>query len=299
MRNTFTLALAASMALWAAACTVETDDPDDGLDQIGAAGGRARVCGTRTPSDDEVRAVTGEILARTARGANGGTTSVTGGTVDVHFHVITSSSGQGALSSRDIGAQMTVLNDAYAATGWQFRLASTDTTANDAWFTVGYGSKEEDAMKAALRIGGADDLNIYTANLGGNLLGWATFPNSYARYPSDDGVIILYSSLPGGSAAPYNEGDTATHEVGHWMGLYHTFQGGCGGQGDLVDDTPSEKSPAFGCPVGLDTCTGKRNPGLDPIENFMDYTDDNCMDVFTGGQDVRMDGAFTSYRFGK
>jgi len=251
-------------------------------------------CGTRDLDEATVAAIE-DYTRRTLQLSP--LPAVTGGVIDVYWHTITNTSGQGALSSQAINAQMNVLNSAYAASGWSFRLVATDTTANNSWFTMGSGSTAETQAKSALRRGTADDLNIYTANLGGGLLGWATFPSSYSSRPKDDGVVILYSSLPGGSAAPYNEGDTATHEVGHWMGLYHTFQGGCNGQGDSVSDTPAERSPAYGCPAGRDSCRNK--PGLDPIENFMDYTDDACMFQFTSGQDSRMDTQFTTYRFGK
>jgi hypothetical protein len=227
---------------------------------------------------------------------------VTGAAINVYFHVINQGTGiaNGDIPDSMIASQIDVLNAAFGAWGWSFNLVSVDRTTNATWYTAGPGTTAEAQMKAALRQGTADDLNFYTNSPGGGLLGWATFPWEYTGNPKDDGVVVLFSSLPGGTAAPYNLGDTGTHEVGHWMGLYHTFQGGCNERrSDFVSDTPAEKSPAFGCPEGRDSCPHRKNPGLDPIHNFMDYTDDACMDHFTAGQDNRMDSMFTTYRLGK
>ncbi len=226
-------------------------------------------------------------------GSDGGGTPPTSITIPVAFHVIHDGN-QGNLSSGDVNSQMNVLNQAFSGTGFSFSLASVDYTDNAAWFNMGYNTTAERDAKAALNVDPFTHLNIYTANPGGGLLGWATFPSSLSGNSDDDGVVLLYSSLPGGSAAPYNQGDTGTHEVGHWLGLYHTFQGGCNGQGDQVDDTPAEKSPAYGCPAGRDSC--RRAAGLDPITNFMDYTDDSCMDNFTNGQMLRMHAQVATYR---
>jgi hypothetical protein len=251
---------------------------------------------------------------RASGGGGSGQTRPAGSvTVNVYFHIITNTSGQGGVSAATLNNQISVLNSAYAGTDngrapgqggsaqatsntpYRFVIAGTDTTANNTWYTVGQGTSAESQMKAALRRGGAADLNVYLANIGNGLLGWATFPQNYASSPSMDGVVILTASLPGGSAVPYDLGDTATHEIGHWLGLYHTFQSGCNRNNDFVSDTPQEKSPFFGvAPPYRDSCT--RDSGRDPIENFMDYTDDIAMFQFTPGQSARMDSLTLQYR---
>jgi hypothetical protein len=218
--------------------------------------------------------------------------------INVYVHRIHNDNGSGGVVTQAmIDAQIDVLNAAYAGE-FSFTLAGVTDTNNSAWYTAGPDTAAEAAMKNALRQGSADDLNFSTSNPGGGLLGWATFPNWYAGNPKDDGVVALYASLPGGAAAPYNLGDTGTHEVGHWVGLYHTFQGGCSKNGDFVNDTPAERSPAYDC-VARNSCAGKKYPGNDPIHNFMDYTDDACMDHFTPGQFTRARSLWTQYRAGK
>ena len=155
----------------------------------------------------------------------------------------------------------------------KFELVSVDVTANDAWYNVGIGSKEEKAMKSSLRRGGANALeHLHRSNLGGGLLGWATFPKTYIVNPRMTGWSVLERAcLAATRSSPnstertgplsYNVGDTGTHEVGHWLGLYHTFQNGCSASGDKVDDTPAEASPAFFC-IPRDSCSTR--PGVDP-----------------------------------
>ncbi len=225
--------------------------------------------------------------------------------VPTYFHVVlpaaeasNGSAAENRLTSL-VQAQMSVLNEAYggrkgkkssAGTPFSFTLVKIDFSYNDAWSAVTPGPVESE-MKAATRVGGKETLNVWTAGIGDGLLGWAYFPAK--RLNPNDGVVILDESMPGGEAVPYDGGDTLTHEVGHWLALFHTFQGGCNGQGDRVDDTPAEARPQFGCPTGADTCTA---PGLDPIHNYMDYTEDDCMYQFTAGQSARMSDAWLQYR---
>ncbi|MDT0187236.1 zinc metalloprotease [Microbacterium sp. ARD31] len=226
-------------------------------------------------------------------------------TVPTYFHVVLPAAEQGNGSAAEdrltslVNAQVDVLNEAYAgrtgtqssaATPFRFALQRIDFSYNDAWYGVVPGNVEKQ-MKAATRVGGKDTLNVWTANIGDDLLGWATFPTR--KLSSNDGVVILDESMPGGTAGKYALGDTLTHEVGHWLALFHTFEGGCKGKGDQVADTPAEATPQFDCPTGADTCTA---PGLDPIHNYMDYTQDSCMYQFTSGQVARMSDAWQQYR---
>jgi hypothetical protein len=225
--------------------------------------------------------------------------------IPVWVHVISRGAGfeNGELSEPMIRAQVRVLNDSYsgktggAATGLGFSLAGVTRTTDADWFAnVAFSLDAELAMKRALRQGDAGTLNVYTVD-GGPWLGWAYFPSVLeSDYAILDGVVLDWRSLPGGNFEIYSEGDTGTHEVGHWLALYHTFQGGCTPKNDLIADTPAEFSPAFFCPEGRDSCAQRPHPGLDPIHNFMDYTQDSCMWEFTAGQANRMRTAWIAYR---
>ena len=256
-----------------------------------------RKCGTIRPPPSKRALIDKDLLKfRMARTSRTTTSRIPQSvSVNVYFHEI--NNGRSLVTDAQIANQIVILNSAYSASPFKFVLVATTHTTNAAWFAMMPGSTAEHQAKAALGQPQAKgNLHLYSANPGQGLLGWATFPWDYWKYPSDSGVVLLYASLPGGSATPYNLGATATHEVGHWTGLYHTFQNGCTKVSDSIDDTPAERNPASGCPSALDSCVQKRFPGFDPIHNYMDYTDDACMTQFTAEQIQRMSDLCLQYR---
>jgi Pregnancy-associated plasma protein-A len=207
----------------------------------------------------------------------------------------------GNVSDMAIADQIQVLNATFGGqeggvrTGFSFRLAGVTRTNNAQWHYANPGGAEH-RMKQTLHRGGDDTLNIYLTTAG-VYLGWAYLP-SVTEQGNDylDGIVVDWESMLGTSdryQGRYDRGETATHEVGHWLNLEHTFYHGCNGHGDFVDDTPEQKTPTNGCPAGKDTCPA---PGLDPIHNYMDYSYDTCYTEFTAGQTARMQAAWTFWR---
>ncbi len=236
------------------------------------------------------------IAAKTRRilDRKGTTTAArTSAQVPVYVHQMLSKRGAGAVTDQQVAAQVAELNQDFAGgeggvdTGFTFVLAGNDRFYNDQW----HKDRQSSSYRSQTRKGGRNALNIWLVDFG--YLGIATFPWDDARNPRIDGIRVQYTSLPGGSATNYNQGKTASHEAGHWFGLYHTFQGGCTSTNDEVADTPAQSSSTAGCPEGRDSCS---LPGLDPIHNYMDYSYDQCYRQFTSGQSARMDSMWAAYR---
>jgi Pregnancy-associated plasma protein-A len=215
--------------------------------------------------------------------------------INLVFHVLSGPSFEGNLSESALIDQVAVLNEAYQPAGLHFSIADvrrypdSPYFAGDCYPTTAKGI----AMKYELAVDPARFVNVYTCKL---LLpyiaGSGTFPNEFPEGDPRHGVVIDYGTITG-SAPPLDLGHTLVHELGHYFGLLHTFQGGCVDPGDGISDTPAEASPAYGCEIGRDTCP---QAGVDPISNFMDYSDDQCTDNFTPLQNARMGALIAAYR---
>ncbi|MEV0004232.1 zinc metalloprotease [Micromonospora sp. NPDC050980] len=291
----------AASAFSAAPAGVCAEPADTHADARVAKGGHAKLDPNHLTAK-QVRERAADLAAAQRERANfrtGAVTPLATVTIPVVVHVIQENSTRagGNIPDSLINQQISVLNQSYsgstggAATAFSFQLTKINRVTNPSWYPIVQGSSAERSMKTSLRTGGKNTLNMYLGELSDGLLGWATFPKR--KLDKMDGVVVLNESLPGGTATNYNQGDTGTHEIGHWLNLYHTFQGGCSGSGDSVSDTPAEASPAYQCPTGRDTCSAS---GKDPITNFMDYTYDSCMYQFTAGQASRMLTAWNAYR---
>ena len=252
--------------------------------------------------------------------------------IPVVVHVIHNGTaiGVGAnISDAQVMSQIQVLNEDYrkmagtrgensnpvgADTNIEFYLAKEDPDCNP---TIGIVRYDLSSIATTWPVQGITDsqlkpmtiwdstryMNMWTVEFDDpTYLGYAQYPGGP---PESDGVVMDYryfgsndaSGVNLDSSAPYDLGRTTTHEVGHFLGLLHTFEGGCTGVGDEVDDTPAVYEPNFDCPIGTDSCPVGAGDGiLDMIENYMDYTDDACMNVFTVGQSERMDGVLSGAR---
>ena len=253
-----------------------------------------RACGVPPPSQlliDNHHALAKEEKANKNKRDSSASTKIN---VKTYFHVVTTKALTGSISRSMVANQFGELQSAYANSSISFTLVNVTYTANDTWAT----DSADDEMKAALRQGTYADLNIYyQTNLSSSpntpgatqLLGYCTLPANVTYQPCPscaikefsastyhgDGCNVLAGSMPGGTVTGYNLGKTSVHEVGHWFGLLHTFQDNtCNGgdAGDYIDDTPQESVSTDGCPVGKDSCPQAK--GLDPVNNFMDYSTD-------------------------
>lgn len=272
-----------------------------------------RVCGTVSPSPSRILDLQGAVR-RVIPGTAALRVEAVPVTVPVYWHILQDGT-EDKLRDDQIAGQLDVLNQAYAPAGYRFVSRGITRSKNAKWFALLAGDSSEEEVMRALVIDAVRNLNVYIgkprALVDGrveSVLGYAYFPwDNQAADSWRDGVVLDWTTLPGASAGRYGRGATAVHEVGHWLGLLHTFDNGnnpdgCEAPGDDVADTPAERAAYFGpgdgqaCPVvGRDSCPA---PGTDPVDNFMDYADDRCMTRFTTGQTYRMVSMTQLYRRG-
>jgi hypothetical protein len=243
------------------------------------------------------------------------------GTIEIPCHVnVLYRTAAENVSDAQIQSQIDVLNEDFGGTNadrtlvpslfsgvfagnTKIKFTWSSTTGLTRKSTTKTSWRTNDDMKRSSRGGinptsPTTKLNIWVCTISNGILGYATFPGTSSAI---DGVVILNTAFgrTGTVRAPFNKGRTGTHEVGHWLNLRHIWgDATCGS--DLVGDTPPHRTANYGCPGVLNvTCTNNAttNPNgftREMTMNFMDYTDDACMYMFSSGQSARMNATFAS-----
>ncbi|KAJ3525204.1 hypothetical protein NM208_g11739 [Fusarium decemcellulare] len=196
-------------------------------------------------------------------------------TIPVYMHaIVNTTDADTTLENSVLEQQLEVLVDRFAPHGITFTLEGIDRLVDDD-LSKGYSTTAWSGHLVSSRKGDHATLNLwYVTNMDPSIGGGCSIPNNDTGsiLRRLDGCTLQSYSVPGGefNGTTYM-GEISVHEVGHWLGLLHTFTGeSCTGDGDFIDDTPAEKSYIFmACPVGKDTCPDE--PGLDPIDNFSEY----------------------------
>ena len=207
--------------------------------------------------------------------------------VSVIWHVVYGADGVGDVNSSTVRENAKLL-DTYIGRniGLMFQLEAInyyDCVGNSSFDTSNDRGFD---FRVQTRVGGPETLNIWSVpEIEDGILGFATFP--WANDTGHDGIVIDAHAMLGVAPedSPNNLGRVLVHEAGHWLGLVHTFEGGCDRKKwDViqVDDLPPQDSPSSGCPVGRNSCPD--HIGFDPIHNFMDYSNDACFEDFSLGQ---------------
>eukprot|EP01147_Barroeca_monosierra_P010555 gene10555-2680_t len=215
----------------------------------------------------------------------------------VHFHIFHTHAGEGYVDKATLHSQVAIMSAAFrgqtgdnraADTGIDFVLGSIDYIQDAFLFSNCHLQSITTSIKDLVVKEPATSLNIIVCKPFRNVLGWAVFPGDFLEDSKQNAIFVHVDSLPGGPTIAFSSGVTAVHEAGHYFGLRHTFSNNeCHERsGDFVADTPLQKSPSIGCPNQRNSCP--HTQGMDPVNNYMDYSNDLCVTHFTLLQAVRM-----------